>query len=174
MKYLTLALACSFVLAACGGSDDTPVTPPAGLEGLWQANSVYLVSDRSSALPLPSGEMYMNLENASENPIDTNLYTLSETANCLDLTSDQITHVGNNRYLDGFGEIATITVNGSSLSLHLSADNQTMGIDFQKNTAMAKADLPVCSLQNDATSNVEDAAPGTFLKSIFTKVMQKL
>ena len=173
MKYLTLALACGLMLSACVGTDDTPVQPPPGLEGLWQGTSVDDLNDAFGSIPIDSGEIYIALDNATDNPVDASFYTKSSTRNCLDLSTDEITHVGSNRYKDSSGGIAVMAANGNSMSLTISDNSSTLRMMLRKTTSLSTADLQTCGVQNDANELIlSDQAGEGFLKTIATIIRQ--
>ena len=168
MKYLSLAIACGLMLSACGGTDDTPVPPPAGLEGLWHGTSVDNVNDAAPAIPVSSGEMYIALDNTADNPIDATFYTKSDSLNCLEQSTDSITHIGSNRYKDSWGAIATLSASGNNLAMTISSDGLTQRMNMQKSTAVSKADLQICGVQNDPGSLIlNDQETNGFLQNIF-------
>jgi hypothetical protein len=171
MKYLSLALGCTLMLSACGGSDEsyTPVPPSPAIAGLWQASSIDDINDNFGSVSIPAGELYMALANAEANPVDATLYSRSTTANCLERSSDQLTHVGSNRYRDRAGDTAVLTANGSTLSMTMTDEGMTMRMLMNKVTTLSESDLQVCGVQNDGGALVlSDDSSGGLVETVLS------
>ncbi len=84
-----------------------------------------------------------------------------------------MTHIGNNRYSDGSHDVAVMIANGNSLTLTFADNELTLGVKLQKNSGVAKADIPVCGVQSNGTTLVlDDEAPGNMLQFILSKLSQ--
>lgn len=149
MKRLTVAVLFGFFLTACGSDDNGPTTSPLELGGLWDANSIAL---GDAAIPVPSGEIYLLVENADQNPVDATIYGKSDE-NCLIAEKDQLTYVGNYEYEDGSGDRAKLVLNGNNLSMRIRDGQTTMNIEMVRTVGLSAADLPVCTNLSNTIDN---------------------
>lgn len=166
MKYFPLALACTLAgtltLSACGGSDNSPalaaaVPPPGGMDGTWHASTI---SDgNGNTVNLPTGDFYLVLSNSNENPMRSTMYMMSDTQNCLDKITSNMTHIGNDRYRDEAGDVGRIAVSNNTLAMSFTEDGLTLTINMSIDTTIVEADLPVCGVQNDDGGLLQNDQP---------------
>jgi len=133
---LVLAAGCAVILCACGGggsnsSDNLNTagsTDTAAIEGLWDVS----VDDDIQYVQYTANGIYYNWDYEGDaNGSGENCYDRSPGFPFLNL--------GGDRY-DGLGEIATIVVNGDSMTL-----SDSFGTDvFPRVTGLAIVDLNEC------------------------------
>jgi hypothetical protein len=135
-KIYILAAGCAVILSACGGggsnaSDSENAsgnTDTSAIEGLWDATS----GDDIQYLQYTADGIYYIWDYEGD--------AAGSGENCYDRSPGfPILNLGGNRY-DGLGEIATIVVNGDSMTL-----SDSFGTDvFPRVTGVAIADLNEC------------------------------
>ena len=175
MKRLAVAVILSTFLAACGSDDSGPAVSPVELGGLWDTNNI---SIENVSIPVPSGEMYLLVENADQNPIAVTLYVLGDQ-NCFEGEPGELTYVGNYRYRDESGDEARLELNGENLLMRLQDEQVTMNINMERASGISATDLPVCTTQSDNTDNLlfndstVDAPIETFFNTIYENSLSR-
>jgi len=150
VKRLAATLLLGTILTACGGDDSGSLSERQGLEGLWDANSFSIAGIGSG--PVDSGEAYIFIEDTSQNPFEANFYSLTEQ-NCLELEAELITDVGNRKYQDESGEVATFIADGNELTMTVTEEELSVSLTMERVTGLSVTDLPVCTTQSNTAEN---------------------